>query len=427
MRTSIIFTALLFTLIITSCDECTLFPPVSNYEVGDTLWIHELPGKDSLFINSSLAIGKDGSIYYGASGGTVWWNRARIFALNKDDGSVKWVSDNMDHNALGSQIVVGDDGTIYAIGYYTLYAIDPVNGAFKWKWEVPVTVATPDYPNGLYTYGQIGALALTNEGDLILGSIGGGVYSRGLYGISKSGSTKFVNLDANGVGILTGIYIGKNNTAYYYSQLSGKYYLVSANSNTGAMGWTLEIGGWGNGSNNIAIQDDGNLFCSFKKPGDDKYRNHIVNATNGSILWSGTFEAQIARKFIGTDGKCYENPHYIFEVDKTNDKLTQIVSANMGAISDNNRIVSAFTDADHKRKLGVFYPDGLIDFSVNMDGLEGFDLVISDDKVIYGIINRPSPSRIPDKICAIQGNAKLAGTGWPRISHDNRNTSNSSK
>ncbi len=425
MKTSIFFTALLFILIITSCDECTIFPPISQYEVGDTIWIHELPGKDSLFINSSLAIAKDGSIYYGASGGTVWGTLARIFALDKDDGSVKWVSERMDANALGSRIVVGDDGTIYAIGYYTLYAIDPGSGAFKWKWEVPKTVT---HQNGTaYTYGQIGALALTKEGDLILGSIGAGVYSRALYGIDQTGMTKFVNLDANGVGIQSGIYIGKNNTAYYYSELSGKRYLVSANSNTGVMGWKTEIGSHGNASNNIVILEDGNLFCAFFKAGENKLKNHIVNSTDGNILWSGTFDSKNGVKFSGPDARLYVNLGYIYEVDKNNDKLTQIVSATMGAISDNNRIVSAFTDADHKRKLGVFYPDGLLDFSVPMEGLEGNDLVISDDKAIYGIINRPSPSRIPDKICAIQGNASLADKGWPRPNHDNRNTSNANK
>ena len=72
-----------------------------------------------------LQLEKMVQIYFGASGGTVFWKAARIYALNKENGKIKWKSEALDHIALGSQIVVGDDGTLYVIGYYNLYAIDP--------------------------------------------------------------------------------------------------------------------------------------------------------------------------------------------------------------------------------------------------------------------------------------------------------------
>lgn len=51
-------------------------------------------------------------------------------ALNKENGTVKWHSPDFDHMDISSEIIVGDDGTIYVIGYYTLYAIDPSSGQF---------------------------------------------------------------------------------------------------------------------------------------------------------------------------------------------------------------------------------------------------------------------------------------------------------
>jgi len=77
--------------------------------------------------------------------------------------------------------------------------------------------------------------------------------------------------------------------------------------------------------------------------------------------------------------------------------------------------------------LGIFDYDGTLDWEVNMDGFTGHEILISDNKVIYGIINLHSTSYIPTKICAIQGDARLASSGWPRPAHDNRNTSNFSK
>ena len=117
MRIHYFLSAILFVLIFVSCDQCSLINnPVAEYQTGDTIWIHESPVKDSMYINSSLAIGSDGSIYYAASGGTLTWHPVQLFALNRDDGSLKWITEKMDANGLSSQIVVGDDGTIYAIG-----------------------------------------------------------------------------------------------------------------------------------------------------------------------------------------------------------------------------------------------------------------------------------------------------------------------
>ena len=431
MKNTLSILFFLFILFVLSCDECTLIPSGPVYQTGDTLWIHETPVKDSMFIGNSLAIGKDGSIYYSAAGGTVTWKAAQLFALNEEDGTAKWKTETMDNIGLNSQIVVGDDGTVYAIGSKKLYAFDQDDGSTKWIWEVPETLPYEGYPNGVFTRAGIGGLALTNDGDLICGSVEAGVYWRSLYCIDKNGQKKWHNLDAVNGGVGSGIYIGKNNTAYYYTYIyygnETKEALVAVNAGTGNILWTIPISSWRGVSNNIAIDASGNLFCAFTPEGSTEMKYHRVDGANGTILWSSSEPCNGGEKWIGPDGGLYEEWSGLYQVNASNGAKTLVVSCEFGSINQNNRLVSAFTDADYKRKLGVFYPDGLIDFSVPMDGLEGHQLVISDDEVIYGIINLHPVSRLPTKICAIQGNAALANSGWARVNHDNRNTSNWSK
>ena len=434
MKTSILFSTLLFLLMVISCDDCNLFPPVTEYEVGDTLWIHEIPGKDSLRIDNSLALGKDGSLYYAVGGGTWSWQPTKVIALNKENGTIKWESEKMDNIGLNSEIVVGDDGTVYAIGRMKLYAFNPDNGSTKWIWEVPETLPAEGYPNGVFSKGDIGRLALTKEGNLICGSIGGGIYSRAIYCIGKNGQKIWHNRDATSTGISSPISVGKNNVAYYYSEVVyeniDKRSLVAVDLATGNIKWKLPISASGGYANNIAIKDDGNLFCAFTAEGENETKYRIIDGSNGNTLWTSTELGSPYNKWIGTDGSLYvyDNgwTHLLNPINGTKTKVVD-KGINFGCISEDNRIVCGFTDFDWKRKLAVFYKDGLMDFSVPMDGLEGSTLVISDKKVVYAIINLHPVSRLPTKICAIQGKSKLAGSGWPRISHDNRNTFNAGK
>lgn len=230
-------------------------PP--RQDVGDTLWIQDIQ-RDSFFIlGASLALSPDQkTFYYAEGGGNVYWTGTRIVARDVASGSVKWRSDAVDHFAISSQIVVGDQGNIYVTGFYSLFAFDANNGSTLWSWTVPNELPDPQNPQvNVFTRGQIGALALTN---------------------------------------------------------------------------------------------------------DD---NQLV-AINGNITPS---------------------------------------------------------------KLTVYNSDGSRDWDVSINGMANFPMLITDNGIIIGIINDHPVSFIPKKLVAIQGNAKLAVDGWPRISHDNRNTSNWNK
>ncbi len=207
---------------------------------------------------------------------------------------------------ISSEIIVGDDGTIYVIGYYTLYAIDPSSGQFLWTWEVPENVPHPDNPEGtIFTKGQIGALALTDQGDLVLGTIGSGVYSRALYCIDTNGSTRWYNLNASGWGVYSGIFIGKNDALFYYTSFEQEK-LMSVSVSSGAILWSKNVWGVGAAANNILIEDDGSLICSFKKSADEPMALHRVDPSNGNIQWSSSAESNWSTKWLGPDGAVYQ-------------------------------------------------------------------------------------------------------------------------
>lgn len=159
-----------------------------------------------MYIAGSLAIGTDGSIYYAAGGGTST-QTGSDFAVNSADGTLKWRSEKMDNIGINSQIVVGDDGIVYAIGNVIVYGFDPDNGSTVLKWELPDKLPYKD--NDVWVKSGIGKLALTNEGNLIFGSVGSGSYYRSMYCLNpKSSQLAWYNIDAVESGVDVTIAIG---------------------------------------------------------------------------------------------------------------------------------------------------------------------------------------------------------------------------
>jgi outer membrane protein assembly factor BamB len=403
-----------------------------NKSYGDTLWIHEISG-DSLFIDFSLAIGKDGSVYYAKSGGTATWASATIVALNSETGQVKWESPKLDHHAISSPIIVGDDGTLYVIGFYTLYAINPNNGQFIWTWKVPEKLPNPNGPGEVYTYGQIGALALTNEGDLVLGSVGTGSYYRGLYSVNKNGIKNWHNLNVVGTAIISGIIVDKSGMLHYYTNLKGVNSLLGVQAATGAINWSISAGNGGSASNTLLVGNDGLVMGSFQTATGDPFKLYRVNPASGQVQWASTSQSTTTSILMGPDGAIYQyfqfdNGINRFDAANGNKKVfaQNLIADRIGAINEDNQLLivndnSAFTS------LTAFRVDGSIDWEVKVNGLLREPIVVGNNKLIYGIINNHSTSRLPKKIIALQGNARLSGSGWPCVTHDNRNTSNVNK
>lgn len=409
-------------------------PP--RQDVGDTLWIQDIQ-RDSFFIlGASLALSPDQkTFYYAEGGGNVYWTGTRIVARDVASGSVKWRSDAVDHFAISSQIVVGDQGNIYVTGFYSLFAFDANNGSTLWSWTVPNELPDPQNPQvNVFTRGQIGALALTNDDNLVMGSIGPGSYNRSIFGISSSGEMLWYNLEANGTGVIGPIVIGNNDVAYYYSNIGGPPEdLIAVESGSGNMLWSLQVENVRSGGNNIVINDEGNLLCAFKKTGDSDRRLHIIDAESSEIIWTSSATAESGNKWVGMDGTVYqwfqfEGGMNAFTMPSGDRQVfsTEFGAQHLGAINDENQLV-AINGNITPSKLTVYNSDGSRDWDVSINGMANFPMLITDNGIIIGIINDHPVSFIPKKLVAIQGNAKLAVDGWPRISHDNRNTSNWNK
>ena len=407
----------------TSCceilDNCE--DPKSENQLGDTLWVHAFSGVDSFFMGGISAIGLDGIIYYGKGGGTVYWTPARVVAINPDDGSEKWVSPSIDNNGI-ADLVVGDDGTVYVIGYYRLYSINPTNGQFNWVWEVPETLPLPE-GGEVYSYGQIGSLALTADGDLVFGSIGSGVYSRATYCVSPSGVTKWYNRDANGWSIATGI-VADANKIFYYSEIADGLHLVSLDDGSGLIAWQTKINSVSSSGNNIVIDADGFLICSFILNSGDPYKMHKIDPGTGSIVWSSTDDSDNTIKLIGKNGTIYQqNYGGIFKFNPSQGTKvlfgTDVNFSIAGTAINNNDQLLIIHNIDWNSNINIYDNSGVLNWSVPMVNLRNNPFSISDDQVIIAIQ--------ATGICAIQGDAALARKGWPKHKHDNRNTSNATK
>ncbi|MBU4421928.1 PQQ-binding-like beta-propeller repeat protein [Patescibacteria group bacterium] len=75
---------------------------------GSQKWVNNSIGRVH---NSSAAIGDDGTVYIATNLG--------LFALDSDDGLVKWKIDNVS----AASPAIGADGTLYAGWNYNIYAI----------------------------------------------------------------------------------------------------------------------------------------------------------------------------------------------------------------------------------------------------------------------------------------------------------------
>ena len=131
---TLLLLTMVFFVFFTSCD-INSDPPAPSTNVGDTLWIHEKPlVENTTWIRDMpMAIGKDSNIYYLADGGNNTFEPIRVYAINKEDGSLKWKTAKLASSHPGSNIVVGDEGTVYIISNTKLYSIDPNTGSINWE------------------------------------------------------------------------------------------------------------------------------------------------------------------------------------------------------------------------------------------------------------------------------------------------------
>ncbi|MCF6356175.1 MAG: PQQ-binding-like beta-propeller repeat protein [Draconibacterium sp.] len=366
-----------------------------------TAWIRDMP----------LAIGKDGSIYYLADGANNSFEPLRVYAINKDDGSLKWKTEQLASSHPGSNIVVDDDGTVYIISNTKLYSIDPSTGSINWEWEVPETIIFEG--NVVGSYGAAGGLALANNGDLILKTIGTGSYYRAMYCINPQGTTRWYRV----IGASTiNITIGSTGIIfdYEYSGNPNIHYLYAVNPDDGGVYWRTQMNYSGSGSNNIAVTDNGDLLCSIA---NDSLG--LLNPATGEYIWKVVSQTNYKYKLIGKEGLVrfydqWSGRHYYNISNGAEEKVIESNAGDPMTFDSNGNYYRGASQG-----MVCYNKDGEVIWSFNSGGSNGWTLTISNDNIIYLVSG--------DKVFAIQGDSPLAQSGWPRVSHDNRNTYNYSK
>ncbi len=222
------------------------FTPVSGFGAG---LVFELAPDGSLkqtFLNSSsqVAIGGDGTIYFGNLGTT-------LTALNFD-GSPKWAVDIPDVILVGPTI--GNDGTIYFGGFNsnsngTLDShVVAVNADGTLRWRVFLGGEVGNDRTGRTTSIATSHPAIGSDGTVFIGSM-----DTNLYAIDGSGSIKW-HFPTGGF-VRSSPAVGEDGTIYVGSQQGQALYAVNPD---GTEKWKFDTGGWVDSS--PAIGSDGTIY-----------------------------------------------------------------------------------------------------------------------------------------------------------------------
>jgi outer membrane protein assembly factor BamB len=179
-------------------------------------------------IDSSPALGNDGTIYVGGCNGS-------LFAINQN-GTKKWQLNT--GFIISSSPAIRNDGTIYIgswDGYF--YAVNP-NGTLKWRFYTQDTVRSSP--------------VIADDGTIYFGVLGPGTSIGRMYALYSNGTEKW-HVDT-GDWIYASPALDKQGTVYITSN-DGNLYAIYPN---GTIKWTHDTGDAGS----PAIDDAGTVFVA---------------------------------------------------------------------------------------------------------------------------------------------------------------------
>ena len=347
-------------------------------------------------INTSPAIGKDGTIYVALEGANL---DTMLYAISPD-GSIKWKSDAISPGGVWSSPTVGSDGTIY-VGSRDkyLYAISPDDGALLWKYETGGVI-------------DKSSPAVGSDGTIYIGSS-----DKYLHAVNPNGTPKW---KFNGGGTSSAMSyatpaIGGDGTIYIGSD--AYFYAVNPN---GTEKWRYQYGG---GYSSPAIGGDGTIYVNTSNNLFALNPDSTVkwDYDHGGKTWSPDF---VGSPVIGLEGTVYigADNNLLYALDSYG-KLKWTFEASSDPYNP-------AVGSDGTIYFGCYYgylyavnPDGTLKWTYQEENNAGStsSLTISNDGVIYfGIPG----SHLTKYLYGVYTgtNTGLANSAWPKFAHDLHNT-----
>ncbi|MEW5801071.1 MAG: PQQ-binding-like beta-propeller repeat protein [bacterium] len=257
--------------------------PYSGAQVNTLQWKFKTEGP----VESSAAIGVDGTIYIGS-------DDQRIYAIHPD-GNLQWSCQT--GGEVCSSPAIGADGTVYAgSNDGRIYALRPENGSLRWIFPPAVIsdTASDSQPMNTDMDDVFSSPALGADGTIYVGSESGRIYA-----IDPNGTMKW-NYQAQGE-VYSSPAIGNDDSTLYVGSTGGIVYALKSGIDLDPatrLKWKFQVNGGFYSS--PAIGNDGTVYIGSS--------NNSIYALdpNGSLKWSyrtcGDIDSSPA---IGADGTVY--------------------------------------------------------------------------------------------------------------------------
>lgn len=314
--------------------------PYAGPEVPNLRWTFSA----LTWIQSSVAIGGDGTLYVGSTD-------ENLYAIHPD-GTLRWWFNTGEF--IDASPAIGADGTIYiASGDHNLYAINP-DGTLRWKFQTGDDISLSP--------------AIAADGTIYIGS-----GDRKVYAIHPDGSVKWEFTAGNKIGSSPAI--AADGTVYAGSW-DKKLYAINPD---GTQKWAVMLGD--RIFSSPSIGSDGTIYT-----GSDDDKIYAIEP-NGQIKWSFLTGGNVVScPAIGLDGTIYvgsfDHKLYAIHSDGTlkwEFTTGEVIWGSSPAIDANGVIYVGSFD----NKLYAINPDGTFKWEFLTDHEIFASPAIGDDGTIY--------------------------------------------
>jgi outer membrane protein assembly factor BamB len=336
---------------------------------------------------------------------------AALYSLNAL-GQLRWKFEHIgwlaEHPNSGFTPAIARDGTIYAVGRYSLFALDP-NGTMKWKYDFPLVDQINQSGANEAVGNQRSAPTIATDGTIYVNTMQGGrghtQVQGGLYAFTAQGTLKWRTYDLGGYAAAV---IGGDGTIYSaigryenyadtsdWTAASRDAKLLALNPD-GTLKWSVQTQLWIEASPSIGA--DGTLYVGTTHHPLNKPAWFYAISSEGQIKWK--YDTYDDVKFHPS---AQRNPPDIY---------------NSPAIDANGRVYFG-------NELGLFYamnPDGKVAWIEDISSLHYGSPALVDDGTMY-VATHEKIDPVHYALLAINtGSRGLADSPWPKFRQNNANT-----